>query len=65
MFLLVDDAVVVNRGCFRPIFTGNKGNIDWSAAEDFCVNTMKGTLAEFESVEEKDKVKGGFERKYT
>ena len=55
-FLPVDDAVVIDRGCYRPVFSGKKGNMNWVNAEDFCVNKMKGILAEFETPEEKDQV---------
>ena len=47
---------MIDRGCYRPVFSGKKGNMNWANAEDFCVNKMKGILAEFETLEEKDQV---------
>ena len=38
--------------------------MDWNAAEEFCENTMKGILAEFDTVDKKNQVEGGFEREY-
>ena len=55
-YVLVDDGVVLNRNCFQPIDFGNDIYINWKLAENFCVNNLKGILAEFESIEEKDKV---------
>ena len=47
---------MINRACYRPVFSGKIGNMNWANAEDFCVNTMRGILAEFEAPEVKDQV---------
>ena len=56
VYVLVDDGLVLNRNCFQPIDFGINKDINWTSAENFCINNLKGILAEFESKEEKDKV---------